>query len=313
MARAGWGVALAGAEGAAAQDASGDVGGIQTAQRAELTAAVEAARMAMPVEVITDSKFVTHGVAALRGGANLADWAHADLWILVAPHCRSGALTARWVKGHTTEQEAADRGLAAADRSGNARADDLAGRAAQARLPPPDLIAERAATLADLEAAQRVQAAVELAAICANRAGDRDDGRRVPRRRQWKPRQRLPPRDGAAPTGRSEPAAARAARYLPPARPAAEACQALFAGQAWVPHVAAQAPGFVVCLRCGGSGPSWRRLCAGPCAGWAPSLAPRAAAALLLGEGGLGRAGGPAPAYLAALRRRLLERPGPPD
>lgn len=312
VARAGWGLLLEGASGAAGREHSGAVSGLQTAQRAELTAAVEAARLAGgAVEIVTDSRYVANGVAALRGGANLADWAHADLWALIAPQCRSGALLARWVKGHTTAQEAVARRLAAEDRAGNAQADALAGRAAQARLPPQPLLEARAAVLADLAAAQRVIAAVELAAICANRAGDRDDARRVPRRRLWQPRRRLPPRDGAAPTGRGGPAPARAERFRPAAPAPADACRALFAGRAWQPHVAAQGPGFAVCLACGASAPTWRHLAARPCAGWAPALAPRAAAVLLLPD--VACAGGDAAAFPAALQRRLQQRPRAPD
>eukprot|EP00959_Pyramimonas_sp_CCMP1952_P163663 3421353-Pyramimonas_sp.AAC.1 len=54
LARAGWGARLAGPAGP--QGSSGPVDGPQTAQRAELTAAVHAVSLAAgPVEVMTDS------------------------------------------------------------------------------------------------------------------------------------------------------------------------------------------------------------------------------------------------------------------
>ena len=55
-----------------------------------------------PVEVITDSKFVANGIAAIYGGASPRDWAHADLWERMAPYCGSRFLIARWVKGTLT-------------------------------------------------------------------------------------------------------------------------------------------------------------------------------------------------------------------
>ena len=94
-------------------DRSGPADGAQTAPRAEVWACVQALHMAGGwVEVVTDSRFV-RGVAALRGGACPADWAHADLWEAMAPHCRSGVLRARWVKAHLDADQARERGAAA--------------------------------------------------------------------------------------------------------------------------------------------------------------------------------------------------------
>lgn len=310
LARAGWGLVLEGSEQSPEAERGGPVDGAQTAQRAELTAVVAAVGLAGgALEVVTDSRFVASGVAALRGGALLVDWAHADLWEAVAPHCRSGYLRARWVKGHTDEAEAALRGIAPADRRGNGRADAQAGRAAQIRLPAGQLVLEREAFLADVGAAQRVLAAVELAAIRANRAGDRADKRRVPRRRAWRGRRPAQgQRAGADPAG----AAARpAAPRTQPPPPAAEACRALFAGRAWAPHAAARGPGFAACLQCGAVAAGWAALAARPCAGWAPRLQPRAAAVLLLEP--VTRAGGQVGLFRAALERRLRERPRAPD
>eukprot|EP00959_Pyramimonas_sp_CCMP1952_P224484 4693944-Pyramimonas_sp.AAC.1 len=79
MARAAWGLRLEGPRGTS--DHSGPVDAAQTAQRAELTAAVQAVSLAgAPVEVITDSRYVRNGVAALRAGACYLDWTHSDLW-----------------------------------------------------------------------------------------------------------------------------------------------------------------------------------------------------------------------------------------
>ena len=310
LARAGWGLLLDATEGVAAAAHQGAVDGFQTAQRAELLAALMVVSLAVgPVEVITDSRFVANGVAALGGGANPTDWSHCDLWEAVAPHCRSGHLTARWVKGHTTPQEAASLGLTEEDRMGNAEADRLAGEAATARLPPADLLNARAGTLMELEAAQRVLAAVELAALRANHGADAGAQPRVRRRRPYKRRSSRPHRSaralpvalGAAPPAGSSPAApGEAAR-----------CAALFAGRAWQPHAAAQGPGHVVCLRCGEVASAWPVLSARPCSGWASSIPPRAAAVLLLDP--LERAGGAVEEWRALLERRLRERPGAPD
>ena len=196
------------------------------------------------------------------------------------------------------------------DRQGNARADELAGRAAHARQAPLPLAAARAAVLTDLEAAQRVLAAVELAAIRANRGGDRADGRRVPPRRAWRPRRGLRPEAAGAQAAALAPFVAGLAAAPPVVQPA-DACRALFAGRAWTPHAAAQGPGFTACLQCGRSEPSWPALAAMPCPGWAPALQARARAVLLLPQ--VRRAGGSQAAFTIALERRLGERPRAPD
>eukprot|EP00969_Alexandrium_andersonii_P169346 7486192-Alexandrium_andersonii.AAC.1 len=75
-----------------------------------MAAAQAASLAASPVEVVTDSRFVSGGVAALQGGARPDEWAHADLWEAVAPRCRDGALTARWVRSHLDEAALLERG-----------------------------------------------------------------------------------------------------------------------------------------------------------------------------------------------------------
>ena len=115
LARAAWGLRLE-RPGAGPVDCSGAVDGVQTAQRAEVTAAVHAVIEAgRPVEVVTDSRYVRNGVAALRAGACHMEWSHSDLWALIAPHCRSGFLTARWVKAHLDAAAARASGVSAED------------------------------------------------------------------------------------------------------------------------------------------------------------------------------------------------------
>ena len=88
-------------------------------------------------------------------------------------------------------------------------------------------------------------------------------------------------------------------------RPTAEHLQALFAGQAWLPHAAAQGPRHAACLRCGASAACRTQLAATPYAGWVSELPERVGALLLLGPL-LRQAGGPAAAFGATLQRRAL-------
>ena len=319
LARAGWGLRLEGLPGGRLE-IHGPVDGRQTAQRAELWAAVHACSQARaPLDVVTDSRFVARGVAALRGGANPVDWQHADLWEAIAPHCRSGLLRARWVKAHLSRAEATDRGMSEADWAGNAAADRLADAGAQARLPPPALLQQRLRQLEALAAVQRAVAAVELAALKANHGNAGPGGPRV--RRRWAApghRRRRAPRVGdaaavaaavAPPPGAPPGQPAGAASPARPRAGEAAAARALFAGAAWRPHVAAQGPAWVACLRCGCWAPSWPALASRPCGGWAPALPPRAGMLLLLPAV---RAGGREAEWRATVRERLLARPGAP-
>ena len=320
LARAGWGLRLE-RPGAPLAEHRGPVDGAQTAQRAELTAALSAVSLAgSPVEIITDSQYVRNGMVALRGGASPRDWTHADLWSLLEPYCQTGFAIARWVKGHLDAAAAAERGVSEEDRRGNAEADRLAGEAAEARLPATNLLQARAVQLHALQVLQKMLAEVELAALKANHGSD---GRGAPRvQRRWtapRPRRRPGRRNPRAADDAAVAAAVAAAagprgqgRAAAPAprRGGAAEAQTLFAGGAWCAHVASQGPGWVACLRCGCWAPHWDRLASRPCGGRIPVLPPRAAALLLLPAA---RAGGADSAWRAALRERLAERPGAPD
>ena len=164
------------------------------------------------------------------------------------PHCRSGLLRARWVKGHLDAEAALGRGASPEDRAGNAAADRLAGAAAEARLPSQAMLQLRARQLGALKSVQRVLAMVELAALKANHGGHGPGGPRV--RRRWAAaghRRRRAPReaDDAAV------AAAAAPVPVPPDVPrpgAAAAARALFVGGTWRLHAASQGPAWVACM-----------------------------------------------------------------
>ena len=78
----------------------------------------------------------------------------------------------------------------------------------------------------------------------------------------------------------------------------------------WQPHTALLAEPGVICLQCGRRAPAWATLAASPCVGWRERLPPMGRASLLAGR--RLRAGGPQPAFEAALAARLAERPGLP-
>ena len=246
LARAAWGLQVSIADGGQLT-LGGPVGGQQTAQRAELTAAL-AAVCAVPgdIDLVSDSRFVVSGVAAIAAGAQVEEWRHSDLWTSLAPHARSGRLRARWTPAHLSKEEYAARGLPESDRVGNAAADAAAGAAAAARAPPADLVAARAEELSQLEAVQRVLAATELAALRANHNWH---GAAPPRvRRRWgavrrAPRRTLePPASGGPPRQHS----GRRSVSAPPGLwqpPTEERVRSLFSGRAWLPHVAAQPRG----------------------------------------------------------------------
>ena len=95
LARAAWGIRVQGADEAAdPTDFAGPVAGTQTAQRAEVAAAVAAARaVSQRIELVSDSKWVVQSIAALAAGANPAEWRHADLWAVLEPYVRQGNVT----------------------------------------------------------------------------------------------------------------------------------------------------------------------------------------------------------------------------
>jgi len=158
--RAGWALRLDDG-----QDANwgGPVQGAQTVQRAELTAAVAASRLAGgPLEIVSDSEFVVLRCAQIAAGANEGEWDHDDLWKLLAPHIRSRRVRARWIVAHLSPTKARARGLSERDRLGNAAADSNAGAAATCGLPGPARVSARQRQLDCLDAAQRLMATVEL-------------------------------------------------------------------------------------------------------------------------------------------------------
>ena len=464
LARAAWGLHLPAQRGLAARGAAGPVQGRQTAQRGELSAVVAACRLlAGAADVVSDSRYVVDGVAGLAAGADPREWRHADLWEVLLGPARARTLTARWVPAHKDAEDYAERGLAEEDRRGNCVADSWASAAAAARTAPAGHRAARGQQLADLERAQRVLAATELAALRADHAGRPHAGPRVRRRwadvRRGAGRGRRPvqapapagPEPSARPPGpppaplhdlrrdtsglgceacgrrgapgrwgslaygrcpangpeaagaevqwrrvphciveaegwlrctrcggrvptlrraafqgrrcpawRADPGGwgaeggggagagqdwgcwhfellgrpAAGARGRPPTprasgtglgsgrppragpcgggREAAVAARALFAGAAWVPHVAIAAPRAVACMRCGRAAPAWEALAASPCPGWVPVLPPRWALLLLAGAA-LQRAGGPEAVLREAVERRRSELPAAPD
>ena len=169
LARAAWGIHVAVAGAGPARTLGGMVDGQQTAQRAEVTAALAAVgAVGKDIELVSDSRYVVNGIASIAAGASAAEWAHADLWSCIVPHVRSGRLRARWTPAHLQAAEYAERGLAEADRLGNAAADAAAGAAAEARLPPLSICAARKEELRRLELVQQVLALTELAALRAN-------------------------------------------------------------------------------------------------------------------------------------------------
>ncbi len=84
---------------------------------------------------------------------------------------------------------------------------------------------------------------------------------------------------------------------------------AFFAGRSWWPHAAAQGPGRVFCLRCGGSAAA--DLKASACPGWSERMPAKGQAALLLG--GCRRAGGSAADFQRLAAQRLAQLPAAPD
>ena len=184
LARAAWGLRVDGARGAPAADLAGPVDGVQTAQRAEVTAALAAVRaVSQPIELVTDSRYVVRSLASIAAGTCPAEWRHADIWTQLASHAQQGRIIARWVPAHKTAEEYASKGLREEDRVGNAAADKNCGEAANARLPPPRIVQQRMDCVEALGRAQRVIAFTELAALRANHG---NGGVAVPRiKRRW--------------------------------------------------------------------------------------------------------------------------------
>ena len=179
-------------------------------------------------------------------------------------------------------------GVSERDRLGNAAADSAAGEAARRRAVSREDVAERKRSFWLLEAAQRVQAAAQLATL--ESVGGGRGARDHPPQRDWARVRRgarrgarsAPARAGggggtAAPRGPPGRARRRAAAAPPaePPRPRGADLLAFFAGKAWSPNVAAQGPGKVACLRCAACAGTWGELSATPCPGWTEQLSPQ--------------------------------------
>ncbi len=124
LSRAGWAVAF-GPESPA--NLLGPVPGkAQTAQRAEVYAAVVALRATHGlVHVHTDSTFVVKGLHRVASCGTLPR-AHRDLWDEATRWWRPGRSQVSWAPAHLTAAEAAARGVEERDWAGNALADVLA-------------------------------------------------------------------------------------------------------------------------------------------------------------------------------------------
>ncbi|CAK0881315.1 unnamed protein product [Prorocentrum cordatum] len=228
-------------KGLATPNLVGPVDGLQTAQRADVTAAVAAARVAGgPVDFAWDSQCAARGCAKIEAGADPRDWAHADLWHSLVDAVRSGRLWARWVPAHKTPAEARRLGLSERGRFGNAAADGNAGAAA----------ANRAALAAAPPAARR-------------------------RQRDWRRVRRGDRARAASALAADAPAGHMAQAPTCPRRSGADApvsngdmLAAFFARRSWWPHALARGPGHVFCPRCGGSATSAAGLLGSSCLGW---------------------------------------------
>ena len=103
----------------------------QTVARAELMAAVVAAELTTGcIVIVTDCRFVADGVNALggiRSKADLATWAHADLWHRLRSALDGRTAKAKWIPGHATRDHVAQGAITALDRLGNHAADVGAG------------------------------------------------------------------------------------------------------------------------------------------------------------------------------------------
>jgi ribonuclease HI len=295
LARAAWGLHIQGNGVMQSSDLAGPVGGAQTAQRAEVAAALAAIRAVNErVELISDSRWVVRGIATIAAGASPCEWKHADLWAQLEAAVRQGRIIARWTPAHKTAGEYAERGLQEIDRLGNSAADANANAAASARLPPQNIIDRRAERLRSLAEAQRVIAFTELAALKANHGNGSAGTPRVKRRwadvrRGVRAARRVSANAVAAAIADQGVSQRRPEGDLPPplheikmegstlgcskcGKTAARArwtslaygqCAANVSDQQWcwdrVPHVVIEGTGRISCTRCGGSVPLCRR------------------------------------------------------
>eukprot|EP01065_Artemidia_motanka_P042945 TRINITY_DN584_c0_g2_i3.p1 TRINITY_DN584_c0_g2~~TRINITY_DN584_c0_g2_i3.p1 ORF type:complete len:686 (+),score=153.27 TRINITY_DN584_c0_g2_i3:916-2973(+) len=158
-------------------------GRLQTNNRAELLAAVEAVRAEQrPMQIRTDSAWVLSGVQ--KSPDRRRQLEHADLWAelgrLIAAR-PAGTVAWRKVKGHATAEDVEAGRCDALDRSGNAAADRLATAAAAAGAPPPGVVAAAEARLRVVPQLQHMMVDIAVARSAKLLAlGLRVDQRRLP-------------------------------------------------------------------------------------------------------------------------------------
>lgn len=259
-----------------------------------------AALCAGPLEVVSDSKFVVNGCQRIRNGESVSSWHHADLWQRLVPDIVSGRLCSRWTPAHLTASQARSQGIAERDRLGNAAADSAAGMAASLRMPAPAMVRQRLQALSELEAVQRVLASVQSAVVDKHTRSCPGP----PQPREWR-RVRRGAR-AAAPLVRQAPVAAERA-----SRPAGEQLAAFFAGRTWRPHLSAQGPGRVWCIRCGATARDKTSLEVSSCRGQSESLSPLLRGLVLFA--GLYRIGGDAGEFDDLVQQRCRQLPRAPD
>ena len=164
------------------RETSGPVPGQQTAERAELYAAIQAAAARRgPLLIITDSRYVSVGFARLAARTVPPYHSHQDLWeAAIFLECGT-AVQAQWVPARRPGPDPPV--LTERDWLGNARADALATQALAAAQPPEILLAAAAQAEKEYLAAVHVGAAVLEAQLAWAHAGRATGPTRFPRTR----------------------------------------------------------------------------------------------------------------------------------
>lgn len=161
MTRAGWAV-VAKVDGVLREIAGGAVPGRQTSGRAELCALVWTSQCTGDFTLVTDNQGVLRGAQRWNGAAppDLADGKNGDLWRMM-----ERPVSARWIKAHKSQQEAIDMGFSLEDHAGNSKADEAAGRWAEAGDLPPETRKRREEAREAVLCYQTVIAAVQAASM----------------------------------------------------------------------------------------------------------------------------------------------------
>ena len=168
------------------REAFGPAPGQQTAQRAELYAAIQASAARKGPSIVTDSRYVSLGFHRLSLLASAPVASRQDLWE-AAIHLGGGrGVRAVWVPAHRPAPQPPL--LTLADWRGNSRADALATQALASAQPPEALLAAALQADAEYVAAVRVGAAVLEAELAWAHLGIEPGPNRFPRKR---PRVRL--------------------------------------------------------------------------------------------------------------------------